>query len=184
MSMRKVHIVTIVVLIVCALGVLYVMYHVKSVPVPTHTSTNVVENIKKGREAPKGMRVYENAEYHISLFYPEGLSINERAEGGHATTITFQNTKTVQGFQIFVTPYSEPQVTDERFKQDEPSGVRESTQHIVVDGATGAAFYSMNADLGATREVWFVKGGLLYEVTTLKPLEAQLLTVLESWKFL
>jgi hypothetical protein len=131
-----------------------------------------------------GAREYRNAEYHFSILHPEGLRINERAEGGRATTITFQNVEKGTGFQIFITPYEGTQVSEDRFKQDIPSGVREKLEAVTIAGASGAAFYSEDAALGATREVWFVKDGLLYEVTTVKQLEKQLAEVLLTWDFI
>jgi hypothetical protein len=130
------------------------------------------------------MREYQSATYHFSLFYPPELAVTEQSEGGGALTVTFQNVQKAEGFQIFIVPYSEKQITDERFRQDEPSGVRNGLQNIVIDGATGASFYSTNATLGDTAEVWFVKEGYLYEVTTLKPLASWLTPILNSWKFL
>lgn len=136
------------------------------------------------RDVPEGMREYRSIDYRFSLLYPQGLSIHERSEGGGATTITFEDIKKGTGFQIFVVPYDEPQVSEERFTQDEPSGVRESLEPVVINGATGAAFYSVNTALGETREVWFVYGGFLYEVTTLKPLEAWLVPIIQTWEFI
>ncbi|MDP1721587.1 MAG: hypothetical protein Q8L37_00090 [Candidatus Gottesmanbacteria bacterium] len=136
------------------------------------------------RVVPEGMREYQSATYHFSLFYPQELTVEERSEGGGASTITFQNVEKGEGFQIFIVPYSEAQVSEQRFKQDVPSGVRESLSNLSVDGATAAAFYSTNAALGATREVWFVRGGFLYEVTTLKPLDTWLGTIIQTWKFI
>lgn len=136
------------------------------------------------RVIPDGWREYRNATYHFSLLYPQELSVAERQEGGGAITITFQNVERAEGFQIFIVPYSEAQVSEERFKKDVPSGVRQNLTNVVVDGATGAAFYSSNLALGATREVWFVHKGFLYEATTLKPLEAWFRDILQTWKFL
>lgn len=45
-------------------------------------------------------------------------------------------------------------------------------------------FFSKNIALGDTREVWFIKNGYLYEVTTLKSLDAWLTQILQTWKFL
>jgi hypothetical protein len=136
------------------------------------------------RVAPPGTREYKSTRYHFSLFYPQELTVTEHNEGGGAMTITFQNIENVEGFQIFIVPYSKPQVSEERFRQDEPSGVRESLSTIIIDGATGAAFYSSNPLLGPTREVWFVRGGFLFEVTSLKPYEAGLASILSTWEFI
>ena len=149
--------------------------------VPTANSIGqpyVVERI-----APAGMREYKSAAYHFSLFYPQELAVEERQEGGGATTITFQNVEKAEGFQLFIVPYTEPQVSAERFKRDVPSGVRNNLTNIMVDDATGAAFYGADTALGDTREVWFVRGGFLYEVTTLKPLDTWLDSIIQTWKF-
>lgn len=136
------------------------------------------------RVVPEDMHEYRSTAYNFSLFYPKELTVDERDEGSGASTITFQSVEKAEGFQIFIVPYSEAQVSEERFKQDIPSGIRESLSNITVDGATAAAFYSTNAALGATREVWFVHNGFLYEVTTLKPLDVWLGAIIKSWKFI
>jgi hypothetical protein len=141
-------------------------------------------DVNDDRTVPTGMREYRSTEYHFSLFYPQELTVNAYNNGGGVATITFQNPDEGEGFQIFITPYGESQVSDARFKQDEPSGVRESLTNVSVDGAVGAAFYSTDASLGATREIWFVHNGFLYELTTLKPLDSWLSHILQSWKFI
>ena len=141
-------------------------------------------DVSNDRTVPAGMHEYRSTEYHFSLFYPQELAVSPYNSGGGAATITFQNPDAGEGFQIFITPYSDSKISDARFKQDEPSGVRESLSNITVDGATGAAFYSTDARLGATREIWFVHGGFLYEVTTLKPLDSWLANILQTWKFM
>lgn len=140
--------------------------------------------VAPARQAPAGYKTYTSSLYRFSLFYPQELSLKGYDEGGGAQTIIFQNIKTAHGFQIFITPYSEPQVSTKRFKQDEPSGVRNNLTNITLDGATGAAFYSTNNLLGDTREVWVIHGGYLYEITTLKSLDMWLDTILQTWQFL
>jgi hypothetical protein len=55
---------------------------------------------------------------------------------------------------------------------------------ISVGGATAASFYSTDARLGDTYEVWVLHGGYLYEITTLKSLDTWLNGILATWKFL
>ncbi|MBI4114540.1 MAG: hypothetical protein HY445_01710 [Candidatus Niyogibacteria bacterium] len=135
------------------------------------------------RNAPAGWLIYKNASYGFSLFYPEGLDVKEFDEGGGAGTITFEDAENALGFQIFIVPYAEAQVTEERFLKDNPSGVKENFEDITVDGAVGATFVSRQPFLGETREVWFIHDGYLFEVTILKPTESFLADVLSSWKF-
>ena len=157
-------------------------------PATSATSTNPVQTgIGKvsGRPAPSGFVEYYNPQYHFSLLYPTTLKVSEHPEDGGAITVTFEDIepKTVMGFQIFIVPFDGSQITDARFKEDNPSGVRQSLTNIQVDGAVGAAFYSTDNILGATREVWFLQGGYLYEVTTFKELDTWLDSIIQTWKF-
>ena len=136
------------------------------------------------RTPPAGYTEYYNPRYRFSLFYPDDLKVSEHDEGSGALTITFQNPDTAHGFQIFIVPYGASQVTEEQFKKDEPSGVREGQKNIAIDGTTGESFYSNNPSLGETAEVWFIHGGYLFEVTTLKPLAGWFSQIMATWKFL
>ena len=153
-------------------------------PASAGTSAIAAEPLGAHREPPAGLSEYYSARYRFSLFYPEKLEVKEYDEGGGASTITFQNVAAAQGFQIFVVPYREPQVTEERFHTDVPSGVRKSVQNITIDGAAGASFYSTNLALGDTAEMWFIHGGYLFEVTTPKPLAGGLADIMQTWEFI
>lgn len=136
------------------------------------------------RESPPGMHEYRSARYRFSLFYPESMTVTEQDEGTGASTISFEDAQNGTGFQIFVVPFLDEQISEERFRMDIPSGVRRDVQNITVDGATGASFFSESARLGETAEVWFVQDGYLYEVATVQPLASWLSTIMESWEFI
>lgn len=133
---------------------------------------------------PDGWRVYENERYGFSLAYPEGMSAREFDEGGGAQTIIFEDIENALGFQIFVVPYSETRVTEERFLKDAPSGVRENPVDFSLDGALATAFYGKHQVLGETAEIWFIREGHLFEITTLKPLQSLLAEIIQTWHFL
>lgn len=135
-------------------------------------------------QAPAGMSEYQSRQYHLALFYPSDLAVKEFNEGGGAATVTFQNPRTIKGFQIFIVPYTKSQISIEQFKKDEPSGVRENLKDITIAGAPGAAFYSKNTTLGSTYEIWFIKNDFLYEITAPKSLEGWLGEVLQTWQFI
>src|SRR3989344_6886771 len=113
------------------------------------------------RQAPAGHKEYRNTTYRFSLFYPQDLTLHEYDEGGGASTITFENAETVQGFQIFIVPYAGTQVTSAQFKGDVPSGVMKDPLNITIDGATATSFFSENALLGETAAIWVIRGGYL-----------------------
>ena len=75
-------------------------------------------------------------------------------------------------------------VAAEQFKTDDPSGVMKDAQDITIDGTPAKSFFGYNDQMGDTREVWFIHGGYLYEVTTYKPLDTWLTPILQTWKFL
>lgn len=165
----------------------YFFLYTPAEPLPessTEISLQKTEKTSAPRVAPLGSRLYESVRYRFSLLYPEALSVREYDEGAGAITITFQDVKSGTGFQLFIVPYSMDQVTDERFKKDIPSGVRENVTAVSVDGAVGAAFDSEHQLLGPTREIWFVKNGFLYEVTTHRDLASLLPTIMTTWKFI
>jgi hypothetical protein len=87
------------------------------------------------------------------------------------------------GFEVYVTPYSGAQITEQEFKLDEPSGVENQPTHVTIDGVPATAFYGSNSAMGDTREIWFIHGGLLYEVTTDKQLDSWLVPIMQTWQF-
>ena len=112
------------------------------------------------------------------------LQVQAFDEGKGAQTITFQNPDVGQGFQIFIVPYGARQVSAERFKQDEPSGVMKEPLDIQIDGTTGTRFKSKDMLLGETREVWFIHDGYLFEITAPISLDAWLASIMATWKFI
>ena len=118
-----------------------------------------------------------------SMLYPNDLKFKEY-QGGSDTTVVFENAKTGKGFQIFVKPYEHEQISLDQLKMDLSSGIVKDPVDISVDGVGATMFYSQNSAIGDTREVWFVKNGFLYEVTTYKELDAWLSSIMQTWKFL
>lgn len=133
--------------------------------------------------SPETSKPYHNAEYRFSLEYPDELTVRETDEGSGAMTVTFEDAAGTRGFEIFIVPYAEDSVSDERFLHDQPSGVRNNAVATTVGGAPASAFYGFNPILGETYEVWFIHGGYLFETTTTKPLEAWLNDILGTLEF-
>lgn len=153
-------------------------------PAPAPGFTALVGTSSLSRTVPTGTEEYRNTHYGFSLRYPKDLKISLFDEGGGASTITFQNIAEVKGFQIFIVPYQGEQVSMERFREDDPSGVMNHPTNILVGGATATMFFSTNAALGDTIEVWVIKNGYLFEITAPKPLAIWLATAMQTWEFL
>jgi hypothetical protein len=128
---------------------------------------------------------YTDDVFHFRVLYPTGYAVREYVEDEEgARTVAFEGPSELEGFQIFVVPYAESSITPERFRKDDPSGVMTDETDIMVDGAPAKSFSGYNDAMDATREVWFIRGGYLYEVTTYKGFDDQLTEALQSWKFL
>jgi hypothetical protein len=126
------------------------------------------------QETAQGIRLYENAAFHFSLTYPDTLQATEYQEAGGALTVSFQDPSTNDSFEVYTTPYSGTQITEARFKLDEPSGTFLQPTNVVISGVNATMFYGYNPLMGDTREVWFIHGGILYEVATYKQLDTWL----------
>jgi hypothetical protein len=146
--------------------------------------TQATGALKPPRQAPAGQTEYRNEHYRFAMFVPNDLKLQTYDEGKGAMTLTFQDVVTSQGFQIFVAPYGARQVTQEKFMQDEPSGVMRSPMQITIDGEPATSFYSTNNLLGDTAEIWFIHNGYLFEVTAPKSEASWLSGIMLTWEFL
>ncbi|TSC70213.1 MAG: hypothetical protein CEO12_528 [Parcubacteria group bacterium Gr01-1014_46] len=182
--MRKEYLVILIIFFVLFFGIVYFSSKEQSASLENITATSIKPKTEEKRVTPTGMHEYISDAYSFSVFYPEELKVDERSEGEGATTITFQNIKDGKGFQIFILPYFNSQVSESRFRKDIPSGVRTGIVDFEIGGAVGASFYSKDLVLGDTYEIWFVKNNFLYEVTTLKNLNVWLDDIMKNWKFL
>jgi hypothetical protein len=179
---------------VCAVGGYFIYSASGDSPVPLPSFTLGADGAKKPlgalpplaatRTPPAGFLEYRNTKYRFSLFYPTTLAVKSYDEGLNSSTIVFQNPQEGLGFQVFIVPYGETQVTQERFLMDEPSGVRTNVMNVHIDGVLGTAFEGRNLALGTTSEVWFIKDGYLFEVVSPQVLAGWLASELATWKFI
>lgn len=152
----------------------------------TYPVSYVPENISKPAPPPDGYVKYENKKYGFYYYHSPEATIKEFDEGGGAMTIVQENVKNVRGMQIFIVPYAENTISEERFKLDVPSGVRKNVQKTFVGEKQieAVTFNSYDSFLGETREVWFIYKGHLYEVTTFSGVGEWFVPLMQSWRFL
>ncbi len=156
-------------------------------------SSNLQENNKietitnssnKETTIPEGFLEYRNKRYNFYLFYPKNFSIREQFLVDKGIVIAFEDIKIEKGFQIFIIPYEETEITPERFKKDMPSGVRKDLENIYIGDVLGASFYGFDENLGETKEIWFINKGFLYEISTLKSMESLVEDLVKNWNFI
>lgn len=135
------------------------------------------------RDIPAGWKEYRSGRHGFSLLHPQDLSVTEKMETATSYTILFEDAAGEKSFQIYLAPIEGDRVTPERFALDAPSGVMQEPRNIYVDGKQAVTFYGFDETVGKTSEVWFIYGGKLYEVATVKELGTWLLEILTTWRF-
>lgn len=158
----------------------------------TDVSVAEQENSSAGSPAASShtahlVRSYYNPELGISFNYPEGFNISGFKEGEAGYTILAQKPNSKDSFQIFASDFDEPgPITPERINQDLPDMKIESPMAVLIgsDKKTNALiFFSKNESLGRTREVWFVKNGKLYQLTTYADKDSLVGPILDTLRF-
>lgn len=134
---------------------------------------------------------YKNDAYDFSLKMPADFSASEiQSEDSGGATVILQD-QAGNGIQIVISPFDEDTgqayiLTQERILQDVPDMTITDAQVLEVgDKYKGLAFKSDNEAFGgASREVWFVFRGNLYQISTYERLDDLLKQVFQTWQFL
>jgi len=136
--------------------------------------------------APALAQDYTNQEYRFSLRMPAGFKAGELPNDSDGKTIVLQNAMG-EGIQILITPSPADmhQLTAAQIQQDIPDMRITDTQPVEVgDSYQGVAFKSDNSAFGgASREVWFVFHGNLYQISTYARFDPLLKEMFATWRF-
>lgn len=186
--MKKILIILAVIILVGAGGAYAYYAYYAHLPMPQAVSValpseNASSALPPAPKPPEGMYLYRSLILHFQIVYPDDL-VKRVYNDGNTSTLAFEDAAGEHGFQVFVVPYGGDTVSQERFNLDVPTGVMQDPTPVVIDGVTATAFFSTNASLGDTREVWFIHGGLLYEINARKDLDEWLSHIMATWKFI
>ncbi|MBU1102571.1 hypothetical protein KJ853_02860 [Patescibacteria group bacterium] len=127
---------------------------------------------------------YIHAGYGFSFDYPADWSVDIfKDDVGDVAVI--QNAET--GILIYVYPFDEPgPITKERILRDVPDMTIENGRQIKI-GEAGVIdvliFDSDEREMGPSKEMWFVHGGFLYQISAAEGSGEALNKIIESWKF-
>jgi hypothetical protein len=128
---------------------------------------------------------YENSKYHFSFKYPKEFKVTESHQE-KSDVVTIQNTETGLGVQVVISSYgADEDITKEKIHADIPDLTINSEQVIQIGtNRKGLAFLSDNPAFGGkSRDVWFIYGGNLYQISTYASQDALLKGVFSNWKF-
>lgn len=129
---------------------------------------------------------YRNDELRFSIALPEGFTVGELPVDEHGgRTIILQN-NSGEGIQIYTRPFDDIRtLTADMVQSDIPDMEISDVQTVEIgENHTGIAFVSDNEAFGgASREVWFVFNGTLYQISTYARLDDLLRAMFGTWKF-
>ena len=130
--------------------------------------------------------VYKNTNYGFSFRYPSTLKVGESTAGDGATTILAQDVAEHIGFQVYITPFTDPDpvITAARVAESIPNLTIEEAQQAQLSGSSeGVTFLTKDPSFGESRQVWVVYKQHLYQISTYSSQDALLRKVLATWVF-
>lgn len=128
--------------------------------------------------------VYKNVKYNFSVEIPDGFNVANFQEGDLGDIVLVKNEN--KSIQFFIMSFDEPGlITPQRIKQDLPDLKIEDSVQVIIgqDKIQALLFSSQDESLNATKEIWFVKDGYLYQISTNKKDEKLMGQLLETLKF-
>ncbi len=129
---------------------------------------------------------YISADYGFAFKHPPSFTVTEMpAENG--LVILVENIKEQIGVQILITPFDgqDQDLTKADIAAEIPDLKISDEQEVLIgSGRKGLAFMSDNPAFGGqSREVWFVYGGRLYQISTYAELDRFLKGLFGTWEF-
>ncbi len=129
---------------------------------------------------------YQNEQFRFSLKLPQGFTATQLPHDGKGTPVVLQDAAG-NGIQIYVTEnVGDVRVLTERDIKSEIPDMQVTDAQEVEIGADhkGVAFMSDNEAYNrASREVWFIFNGNLYQISTYAHLDNLLQAMFSSWQF-
>lgn len=141
---------------------------------------------KHVQEPPINMpqKTYIAPDKSFSFTLSEDFNVSNVADGNSQTTLFVGNSPT-RMFTIRVSSWSSPDsLTINMINQQLPNVTTNDTKTIGVDGAKGVSFISSGKDgMPDSYEIWFTRGGNIYQISTTKSFDQEMINVLSTWKW-
>ena len=189
--MKKIVSIVIVIAVIGTAVLVFTKQHGNSKGADSSTSPVIKSEATKENIAEisqyKYTQRYADTSNHFSFNYPADFTITNLPADNGATAILVQSIPKHVGVQILVTPYTDTEVDmtadiihasipDIEIHDSQPVNVRPTRK--------GLAFISDNKSFGGqSREVWFIFGGNLYQISTYLELDDFLKGIFATWQF-
>lgn len=142
----------------------------------------VSENIEDKISSVDVGELYQSplGDFNFTLPYSFTISRIEDAEG---ETLLFRGEDERRSFQIYKIPFDDSTpLSPEKIRADLPSMDFREPQVIAVDGTQAVVFLSTEGSL-ETREIWMVRNGNLYQISTYVEFDDDMADILSNWSW-
>lgn len=128
---------------------------------------------------------YAHPELPFSFAYPNDMALSAFEGQAGAEILLFSGGG--NEFQISIRPFDEPgPLTEERLHRDLPTIYIEQPQQVLIGpdkNIPAIIFFTEDPAAGKTREVWFVHGGYMYQVSAYAEFDPTLARMMGTWRF-
>jgi hypothetical protein len=133
-------------------------------------------------------KTYLHSDESFSFSFPSDFTFSSMADQNtdnlQSDTLLFKGNQNTRNFQIHISSFDGTTLDVARIKRDIPSLDVEQPEKIAIDGAQGVAFLSKEAGSAlVTREIWFVHDSKIYQVSTFKDFDQEMVSILSTWKW-
>jgi hypothetical protein len=131
---------------------------------------------------------YQHPSLGFSFKHPSNFVVSTIPDTSGAEAVVVVNPETGIGVQILISSFDagEINITPKMIQENIPDlKISEPQQVVIGDGTrSGVAFKSDSSNFGgASREVWFVYNGRLYQISTYAELDGFLQGLFATWEF-
>lgn len=142
----------------------------------------VPENIQDTIFSVDVGELYQSPLGDFNFILPYSFTIS-RIEDAEGETLLFRGEDEKRSFQIYKIPFDDnTPLTPEKIRADLPSMDFRDPQVIAVDGVQAVVFLSTEGSL-ETREIWMVRNGKLYQISTYVEFDDDMADILSNWKW-
>lgn len=175
-----------VILFVLVIGVLVFLDRTSSLNAVDTNFLDSDSSVESDYVVPPMEVDYQNEQFRFSLMLPEGFTAAQLPYDGKGTPVVLQDALG-NGIQIYVTENvgnTKVLRAHDIIKQIPDMKVTNVQEVEIGNNHSGVAFKSDNeAYGGASREVWFIFNGDLYQISTYERLDNLLKNMFVTWKF-
>lgn len=121
---------------------------------------------------------------HEKGFTSSNMVETDESTGETKEIIMFRGKGEKDNIQIVVTSFDSDPISIARIRREVPSLIMEDARDISINGAPGSTFVSIDTESKMkTREVWFSRYGVLYQISTYTEFDESISKILETWKW-